>query len=201
MNIAVICPSRNRPKAARQILDTFERTKRGKSELWFALDESDKSSREYPAGVLRVPSDSPVSAMNLAAGKIRADVYAYVGDDNRFITDGWDTQIAQALERPGIAYPNDLMDPGALPSVAFISAPIVRALGYMAPPDLRYLYFDNFWADLGHAIGRLTYLDDVVIQHLSLPQEGIPWQEERSRYQTYLRSRFRDDVERVKAAL
>jgi hypothetical protein len=47
-----------------------------------------------------------------------------------------------------------------------MTADIVSALGYMVPPELVHLYLDNVWMDWGRGMGALTYLDDVVIEHM-----------------------------------
>ena len=36
----------------------------------------------------------------------------------------------------------------------------------MVPPGMIHLYFDNFWLDFGRAMGKITYLPDVIIEHM-----------------------------------
>ena len=43
---------------------------------------------------------------------------------------------------------------------------IVRALDGMVPPDMIHLYLDNFWLRLGKDLGAISYLEDVIIEHM-----------------------------------
>lgn len=175
-DVLVIVPSRGRPYNSDEVLNSFLKTREGDSRILFALDNDDSTAASYVGGELaarRFDSDSVVSALNSAAIQEYAKYryIGYIGDDNRFITPGWDVKIINALDDQGggLVYTNDLMDPGALPTVVFMDSRIVRKLGYMAPPPLRSILFDNFWLHLGKGIGKIKYLPDVVIQHISLP--------------------------------
>jgi hypothetical protein len=90
-----------------------------------------------------------------------------MGDDHLPRSPGWDEQLVDALGgRPGVAYGNDLVKGETIPTAAVISADIVMALGYLVPPRLEHLYFDDFWKALGQAVGNLAYLPGVTIEHL-----------------------------------
>ncbi len=92
----------------------------------------------------------------------------FMGDDHRPRTKGWDRRYVEALAElgTGLVYGNDLVQGRRLPTQVAMTSDIVAELGWMAPPDLRHLYVDNFWLQLGEAAGCLAYLDDVVIEHL-----------------------------------
>jgi hypothetical protein len=47
-----------------------------------------------------------------------------------------------------------------------MTSDIVSTLGYMAPPAMVHLCVDLVWLDWGRGMGRITYLDDMVIEHL-----------------------------------
>ncbi len=36
----------------------------------------------------------------------------------------------------------------------------------MTLPRLSHLYADNFWLELGNRLNKITYLDDVLIEHM-----------------------------------
>jgi hypothetical protein len=90
-----------------------------------------------------------------------------MGDDHMPRTVGWDAAYLEALRElgTGLVYGNDLLQGSSLPTQVAMTTDIVRALGYMAPPDLTHLYVDNFWRDLGRSAGCLRYLPDVIVEH------------------------------------
>ena len=186
-SLTVIVPSRGRPHTVAELAETFRATCTERTWLLFAVDEDDPQYTAYrdaiseaSAGGLRVqlvaqPSGSMVTALNHAArcllaapGPAVPDAIGFMGDDHRPRTQGWDRAYLDALTSlPGIVYGNDLLQGANLPTQCAISARVVRALGHiMAPPELTHLYVDNYWRDLGHATGCLTYLPDVVVEHV-----------------------------------
>lgn len=95
-------------------------------------------------------------------------VFGFMGDDHRPRTPGWDEAILSAARttKAKILYGDDLLQGERLPTAVFLTLNIVRALGYMAPPELRHLYVDDFWRDLGKRSGCLEYHPEIVIEHL-----------------------------------
>jgi hypothetical protein len=92
-----------------------------------------------------------------------------MGDDHRPRTQGWDVAYVQALRAmgsTGIVYGNDLLQGQNIPTQVAMTSDIVQALGYMAPDSLTHLFVDNYWKDLGVGAGCLTYLADVIVEHL-----------------------------------
>lgn len=213
MSLTVICPSRGRPRQAQAVFESFMDTRKTDAAIRFALDADDPSTSQYPPCWKSYPSHSAVEALNFAAQDVTSEYIAFVGDDNRFITPGWDTEIIAALDEMsgGVVYPNDLVIPGSLPSTVFMSTAICRAVGYFALPVLKINYWDNCWADLGKGIGKLKYLPDVAIQHLSLPHWwATPEQGERheaqvlvdrQNYLEWFKTQRKVDVEKAKSAL
>lgn len=166
----LIVPTRNRPDSALELLQEFKKTA-VMSDIVFGLDDDDVS--EYPEEVLEHAERNPRLRMggtlNLLARKY-ADQYDYLsfmGDDHRPRTQSWDLRLANMIDTgPGIAYGNDLLQGANLPTAVMMSAEIVEAIGYMVPPVLVHMYMDNFWKELGTALGALTYRDDVIIEHM-----------------------------------
>lgn len=194
-SLTVVVPSRGRPHTVAQLAEAFRATCTEPTWLLFAVDEDDPEHQAYTDAVAeqlvrhgRVTIASQragtmVSALNHAAGvllearaDVRPDVIGFMGDDHRPRTEGWDRAYLTALQAlPGIVYGNDLLQGASLPTQCAISAPIVRALGHMAPEVLTHLYVDNYWRDLGRATGCLTYLPDVVVEHLHPVAGKAPW--------------------------
>jgi hypothetical protein len=95
-----------------------------------------------------------------------------------------------------------------------MSTEVVRALGHMAPPTQRHLYIDNYWRDLGRAAGCLTYLPDVVVEHVhpvagkAAVDDGYRrvnapemYQRDAAAYEMYMREFGGRDVAAVRQAL
>jgi hypothetical protein len=166
----LIVPTRNRPESALELLQEFKKTA-VMSDIVFGLDDDDVS--EYSAEVLEHAERNPRLRMggtlNLLSNKY-ADQYDYLsfmGDDHRPRTQSWDLRLANMIDQgPGLAYGNDLLQGENLPTAVMMSAEIVEAIGYMVPPVLVHMYMDNFWKDLGAALGNLAYRHDVIIEHM-----------------------------------
>lgn len=192
-DLVVVVPSRGRPQAAAELAKTFQATCSAYTELVFAVDEDDPALDEYSAAVCAVryanasvgvvrDSSSMVYALNAGALTLLdrgfPEAIGFMGDDHRPRTNGWDRAYLDALvSLPGIVYGNDLVQGANLPTQCAMSASAVRALGHMAPPVLTHLYVDNYWRDLGRAAGRITYLPDVVVEHLHPVAGKADWDE------------------------
>jgi hypothetical protein len=174
--LLVIVPTRGRPQNAARLVNAFKETDSLNAELVFVADQDDPELPAYHTAAPRLlihrgqGGQGMVSALNWAAG-LYTDIYdhlGFMGDDHLPRTAGWDAHVLGALDtlEPRVVYGNDLLQGAALPTAAFLPSRLVRALGYMAPPCLRHLYVDNFWLELGQALGGLRYLPDVVIEHI-----------------------------------
>lgn len=188
-DLVVIVPSRGRPHAVAEMAKAFALTCTADTDLVFAVDEDDKELGEYSGEIRRVvygtahfdgrhgglcvcPAPSTmVQALNAAALYVMEhgvpQALAFLGDDHRPRTKGWDTAYLEALAaKPGLVYGNDLVQGASLPTQVAMSAELVRSLGHMAPPTLTHLYVDNYWLALGRAADCITYLPNVVVEHL-----------------------------------
>lgn len=95
------------------------------------------------------------------------EYYGSIGDDHEPETQGYDADLAGALDRigGGIAYPNDMHQGAWLPTCAVVSAAIVEALGWLCYPGCRHYFVDDVWKHLGGLAGCLAYLDGVHVRH------------------------------------
>ena len=134
----------------------------------------------------------------------------FMGDDHRPRTEGWDGKLIAALGvlGTGVVYGNDLIQGGNLPTAVAMTADIPRTLGYMVPPTLKHMFLDNFWKDLGEAVSRLCYLEDVVIEHVHPLAGRTQWDQgyagvaehmepDRIAYEEYKAHQFPEDVAKV----
>jgi hypothetical protein len=138
----------------------------------------------------------------------------FMGDDHLPRTEEWDQRIAHQLIRPGaIVYGNDLFQGPHLPTAVFMDSLIVRTLGYMAPPALKHLFLDNTWLTWGQYLDTLTYMPDVIIEHMH-PQAGKAewddgharvngsemWDHDREEWNTYSQHQLTVDCKALRQA-
>lgn len=219
-DLVIIVPSRGRPQAARELVEAFADTCTVDTLLAFAVDADDPALGEYGPDRLTIGSHkSMVDALNRAArgfvdlGRGLAPfAVGFMGDDHRPRTKGWDQAYLDALRGlgSGIVYGDDKYQGERLPTQCAMTSDIVRALGYMAPPELTHMYVDNFWLGLGRAAGCIRYLPDVIVEHMH-PYAGKAemdagyqrvnarqmYAKDEAAYLAYCSSRFPEDVAKV----
>jgi hypothetical protein len=164
--ISLFCPSRGRPKAAQELLDSFLATKAlPTTELVFLVDADDDSGQTYPGNVRwGEPTGDPTGPLNRAAVTSTAEIVGFIGDDSRFETAGWDALVEAQLRSPGFCWADDGHDI-PWPSTIFVSKKIVNALGWLALPSLKRGYFDVVWIELAARSGMTRKLPRVMIRH------------------------------------
>lgn len=180
-----IVPTRGRNENAIRLFNAINATA-DFTELVFAIDSDDVKTYNglmaETAGVnnAKVVVANPMgmnATLNHWANWFAPD-YDYItfmGDDHLPRFAGWDTKLAMAIgDKPGVAYGNDLLQGENLPTAVTISAGIVEALGWMSPPPLKHLFMDNFWLELGQRLENITYLPDVIIEHLHYTNGKAP---------------------------
>lgn len=195
--LAVVVPTRGRPENAARLATAFEATAASGAVPVFVADQDDPKLPEYRAllDAGRIPRLLVYSGTEGGGGLCRplnfaarryASVYenvGFMGDDHLPRTHGWDTLMLAELDslEPRVAYGNDLLQGANLPTAVFMQSRMIRAIGVMAPAVMRHLYLDNFWKELGEAVGGLRYRADVVIEHLHPVAGKAPMDEGYSR--------------------
>jgi hypothetical protein len=231
-DMIVIIPTRDRPGAVAELCAAFTATCSAHTLLVFAVDADDSHLRDYVEAVTRQEdvarrkmwinegAKTMVAALNGAVTYVlnaypEVSAIAFMGDDHRPRTMGWDRHYLDALDElgTGIVYGNDLLQGERLPTQVAMTADVPRALGYMAPPTLTHLYVDNYWLSLGQAAGCLRYLPEVIVEHVHPAAGKALWDEGHLRVNAqsmYARDRFAYaryagqaavDLARVKALL
>lgn len=177
VDLLVIVPSRGRPHNIAALHDAWAATTTGVSGLLVAVDDDDPALTGYEQvcgerGIeLTVrPRLRMVPTLNKVAVERAPHHFAvgFLGDDHRPRSLGFDAHYLAALRTlgTGFVYGNDLLAGERLPTQVAMTSDIVQTLGYMAPPTLIHTWADNAWHDLGHAIDRIRYLPDVVVEHM-----------------------------------
>lgn len=240
-DLVVIVPSRGRPQAARELAEAFEATCTADTELVFAVDDNDATLgqytdltavphglgdgltvRSYPrlsVGIVQDPRNM-VYALNQVADFLTIPpedgpfATGFMGDDHRPRTNGWDQAYLDALRElgTGIVYGDDLLQHRNLPTQCAMTSDVVRALGFMAPPNLTHLYVDNFWLELGNRAECIRYLPDVVVEHRHPVAGKAQWDEgylrvnntemyakDEAAFREYYADGLARDVEKVRA--
>ncbi|MEV7466130.1 glycosyltransferase family A protein [Streptomyces kronopolitis] len=179
--LLVIIPTRGRPQAVPAIVDAWNETG-ATADLLFAVDTDDPELAAYKKHAAELKGDHRIrfvfgkrrrlcGTLNQQAIKA-AKTYrflAFMGDDHRPRPAAmpWDARIRECLSGgPGIVYGNDLLMGERMPTAVAMTSDIVRTLGCMAPDCLVHLCLDLVWLEWGRGMGRITYLDDMVIEHL-----------------------------------
>ena len=167
--VLLIVPTRKRPQSS---LDFFESFKDSSplTDLLFGLDDDDHQNYPRISGALY--EVGPRIGMNGTLNKIAfkyADQYPYIafmGDDHRIRTKGWDLNLTKLIGNLGLAYGNDLFAKERLPTSVVMSANIIKAIGFIAPPKINHLFIDDFWLTLGRRLNALHYSEETIIEHL-----------------------------------
>lgn len=133
-------------------------------ELVFLIDDDDKTIEQYPRygagwnGIIVGPSTGdPTGPLNAAVKDSKSDIVAFMGDDSRFETFGWDRLVLDAMKEPSICWGDDGHE-RPWPSTCFITRSITDVLGWMVPPTLRRGYFDVVWT----VLAKMTDTERVV---------------------------------------
>jgi hypothetical protein len=175
--LLTIVPTRNRVENALGLLDVFyNMSTEDSSGLLFVVGWEDPRFHEYQKKIpsehlLTFPARGLVKALNYVVSCGYAEEYealGFMGDDHRPRTRGWDSAYLRNLQQLGYGYVygNDLLMGERIPTQVAISSSIIRTLGFFGPPGFTHLNVDVTWKDMGEAIGKLRYLDDVVVEHM-----------------------------------
>ncbi|MFJ7998960.1 hypothetical protein ACIQ7D_17690 [Streptomyces sp. NPDC096310] len=179
--LLVIIPTRGRPQAVPAIIEAWDATD-ATADVLFAVDTDDPELAAYKQHAATYKADSRVrftfgkrrrlvGTLNAQAVKAAKSYrfLAFMGDDHRPRPAGmpWDARIRECLSGgPGIVYGNDLLQGEKMATAVAMTSDIVTMLGVMVPDCLVHLCADLVWVDWGRGMGRITYLDDMVIEHL-----------------------------------
>lgn len=177
-DLIVLVPSRNRPRAVRELSQTFTETCVANTRLVVLVDDDDVDLEEYcqdalenPSYVLRVgPRRRIGPTLNWFAPEYAEEAFAlgFMGDDHRPRTRGWDAAYVTTLRNmgTGVVYGDDLIMGEQIPTQVALTSDIVLATGHFVPDGMIHLWLDNVWKSLGEALGKIRYLPQVVVEHM-----------------------------------
>jgi hypothetical protein len=216
MKTIVIVPTRGRPDKAERLYHAIITT--ADVDVIFCVDADDPKLFEYQHNhhmPLRVGERKRlVGTLNEVAADYADsyDIIGFLGDDTLPHTYRWDVAITNEYKRNMIAYANDGHQRDGLPTGVFMDSRIVKTLGYMVPSSFIHLFADNYWKALGEALGTLTYLGDVDIEHLhpyagkaehdktyEEANAGPVWDNDERAFNEYVRNDLARDVAKLNA--
>jgi hypothetical protein len=95
----------------------------------------------------------------------RYDYVAWLDDDMRYRTPGWDELVGSRKEM--VVYGDDGIPRAESKSTQpFIRVAIPKALGFLVPPELNHCWADNFAQDIGRELGSVMFLPEFKMEHL-----------------------------------
>lgn len=191
---AAIVPTRSRPGELAELLEVFGDTAVC-TDLVVCLDDDDPFLNGYKHLMTQPrftrhrvswyvgPRQGLVGWTNQVAAEVapRYEALISLGDDHRPGSPAWDRKLLAVARRMGGGWvygddgvPHQSTPDGwvtsRLPTAFLVTAPIVRALGWMLYPDCRHMFVDAIARDLGLAAGtpgrpRLAYEPHVKVWH------------------------------------
>ena len=219
-DLLVITPSRGRPRNAARLLEAVHKTAKLDTSVFLLLDEDDEELTEYKkvftekakkGDELRWGPRMGLAEWTNYAATLMADDYdffASLGDDMVPKTPGWDRALINAIQDmggTGFAYPWDGIRED-IPEAVIMSSDIVKALGWMALPELRHFWIDDVWGDLGRQAGCIRHSRTVKIDHLhpaagkassdtTYRESRMKIEADREAYHKWHKTRMREDAE------
>ncbi|QRI46033.1 glycosyltransferase [Streptomyces phage Watermoore] len=213
MRIMVLVPTRGRPENAIRLSHAIQTT--ADVDVLFCVDDDDEKLEEYKQANLDLytgPRKRLVGTLNDVSAMYADDyeIIGFLGDDTLPQTYRWDYEITNVFKRNMVAYANDGHQREGLPTGVFLDSRIVKTLGYMVPPTFIHLFADNYWKALGDALGTLTYLEHVDIEHLhpyagkaqhdktyEEANAGPVWENDERAFNEYVKHNLAKDIERL----
>ena len=182
----VICPTRGRPSAFKNMLDSFLENSRF-ARLTVHIDSDDPCVEEYRE-IIKGRCSFTIGERENITQIINAkfhmakphEFYSITNDDFFYHTKDWDLKLIEEIKlhgKYGIAYGNDLLQGVNMPTTSVISGEIARAVGWLQLPSLIHLFGDNVWQFLGKKTGCLHYRSDVIIEHRHWFSKKVPQDE------------------------
>lgn len=205
--ISVLCPTRNRPDSVRELIGTALETADGPIEIIFYLDLDDPSADKVRAmlagGDLRAVAGDRIvlsQCWNECAAVARGEILMQCGDDIRFRTPGWDSEVRAIFDRIpdriALVHGRDGHQDHRLATHGFLHRRWVDTVGYFVPPIFASDYNDQWLTEVADMLGRRVYLPGVYTEHMHPAAGKGEW--DRTHQERLVRHR-RDNVDALYA--
>ena len=157
-DMAIIIPSRGRPEAMVEMYEAWQDTSEGYAAPFSMVDNDNPKRPEsggfpgHPGHRFRRPLQPRLDGRGAELRRARShqgwlrqhhpvNFVGFMGDDHRPRTEGWDRIYSAHLRQlvsqrgAGIVYGDDTIQHEKLPTQVAMSANVITAIGYMAPPS------------------------------------------------------------------
>lgn len=186
--ISLLCPTRGRPIAASEFLNSVTDTVSGtyEVEVVFYHDDDDPTlSPNFKSGntwrtktnhkkVMAVNTIGPRLVMsdywNKLANIAQGDILGMMADDIRIRTSFWDVLVAQEFEtwpdKLIFLFGRDGIQDENLGTHGFVHRRWVETLGHMTTPHFGMDYADTWMNDVARMVGRRVYKENLYTEHM-----------------------------------
>ena len=178
-NIAILCPTRNRPHNIRRMVTSAYKTATypDKIEFCFYIDDDDvvseKAIKELDNKNVKYVRGERIlfsTTWNKALTLTSASICMMGGDDLVFRTKGWDKQVTDVFDGSNdkilFVFGNDGAWEDRLGTHGFVHRNWIDTIGYFTPPYFSAQYSDVWLDNTALALGRRVYLPDMFIEHM-----------------------------------
>ena len=150
--ILILLPTLNRPQSLCDCISSFVINGSGLADI---------ITLGGPGGITAVLNSVPMELIR------QYEIVGSMGDDIRMRTKGWDLMVCdRLLDKIGMIHGRDGIQDSKLPTHPFISTPIIAALGFIQPAELKHFYGDNFYQELLGPLGLIQYVPELFTEHL-----------------------------------
>ena len=179
MSLAIVCPSRGRPVVLKRMIASALST--SSADVLIYLDSDDDETYDLiDSPRVKVVVGPPIGrgrAINALCDKYRDyRMYLLFSDDAVFVRQNWDLEVEEAMDSFGDDIGLVHLSMG-IPE-AWVNWPIVSrkwldAVGWFNFPKLTHYCQDTVLQALAEAIGKIRYIEPLVVGHEALwPEDG-----------------------------
>ena len=162
MSVAILCPTRDRPKELMSMIESVRKTSDATVLVWIDQDQRYRYPVEPPdwwerlgARVKYGERIGPVAAANaLVSENQDFDAYGFVTDNSTLTSKNWDSWLLGAIQAlpGGLAVVSPWHDQGEHVDMPFVSRDWVNLVGWYACPECR----QYCWPTVTGLIGEMT---------------------------------------------
>ena len=173
IKLAITVPTRGRPHNLKRLAKALADTCTTEYEILARIDDDDTEvypeieNVRYFVGP-RIFFSASLNELAKIASDESFTHMAILGDDVVPETKGWDEILIESIPNLGVAFGSDGLEKlhGAdLPTHVVVPVEMYNRLGWIGLPELRHLFCDNVWRELGK-ITNLVYSPNVKLSHL-----------------------------------
>lgn len=177
-------PSRLRPRSLQRFFNAYEDTG-ADSEGVVWVDDDDPHIIQYQCVIFPLKwimlTQPPLGSNGDIANAFfslfpNEPWYGFLADDVVPRTPHWDEKLIEA-GKDGLSYCEDYLNADRQPTHFVVNGDWVRETGWLALPGCKRTYIDNAWFEIAKRKKKITYLNNVVLEHLHFSNGKSPMDE------------------------